>query len=160
MAGLYTLATILLVFPLVDLFAATWPFDFGDLAWRHAALGLAASYLHTPILGFALGLGIAHWRGHGRALRVAGYLGTTAAGLLLPFMVVFALDTLSVRELRPPEMRSDTLVAGMIQVLKYFAAAAAAGMLGLGSVQMASMRRAAHRPAEARSPGALRGAGG
>jgi hypothetical protein len=149
--GLYLVALIMAVTPLVELGAMVWPYRPGDLIWRYGALGLAAGHVPNVTVGFALLLALACWRGHARTLRAASFACLVVALLLLPAMAMFALDVGQVRALRPEELRGQVLVSALMQELKYLASGAAMACLGLGglSTGVASSSRK-------RAPGILR----
>jgi hypothetical protein len=154
--GLYVLAIVLMVFPLLELFTTVWPFRFGDMAWRYAAFGITANYAYRSLVGLALFMALAYWFDHPHALRYAGVLALVTAGLILPLMVAFGLDLPAVAELRGEGQR-NSLVAGAFQEFKYAGTFLALSMLGLGALGTArSSLQSQSGGVTPGSPGALR----
>lgn len=150
--GLYLFALVLVLSPLMDLTSTAWPMRPADLAWRYGFLGLAAGYLHTPLLGLVLALLVAWWTGGSAALRVLGVGMMAGALVLMLAMGMFMLDVLQMRGLREPELQQAVLVGGILQELKYGTACLVLAALGFGSVRSAAAQSGARR-AEARQAG-------
>lgn len=156
--GLYLLALILILSPLVDLISTVWPLRPGDLSWRYGLLGLLGSYVHTAVLGFALGMAAAYVEERNTLLRVFAVTGLVCATALVLAMGLFALDVLQMRALRAEGLRAATLVSGGVQEIKYLAATLVLVCLGAGGVGTARrVASRAHRGRE-RGPGIIRGA--
>lgn len=139
--AVYLFGLVLVVSPLVDLATTVLPARPGDFTWRYGALGLAAGYLQTPLLGLVLLLAVAYWQERPWVLRVAGAAACVASLALGLVMVVFALDVLQMRGMRAEEVRSAVLAGGILQELKYFLAALVLAPLGIGSWTTASRMR-------------------
>src|SRR5688572_1491582 len=77
--GLYLFAAVLVASPLIDLFSTAWPPRIADLSWRYGFLGLAAGYLHTPMLGVVLAMAVAYWQEHTGTLRALGIVSALVA---------------------------------------------------------------------------------
>jgi hypothetical protein len=135
--ALYLFALVLMVSPLIDLTTTVWPLRFGELPWRYGFLGLAAGYLHTPLLGIVLAAAVAYWQGHPTSLRILGFVSVAAAGLLIPVMALWPLDFQQIGALREPELRPGVIAGGIIQELKYGGACAVLALLGLGALRTA-----------------------
>lgn len=151
--GLYLLALLLAISPLVEYVTMIWPMRPGDLVWRYGALGLGAGHLPNVTVGLAALLGIAYWKGHRAMFYAAALVSAAGAVLILPAMATFALDVMQFRALREEELRGAVLISGVLQELKYFVTALAMGCLGIGALQMAgSLFPSAVEP----SPAALR----
>lgn len=156
--GAYVLAIALVLGPLVDLITTVLPVRLGDVTWRYGFVGLGAGYLHTPLLGVGLAMGVAIWQEDTRTLRTLGVLATIAAGVLIPVMGSWVLDVMEVRQLREPEARSGVLVGGVIQGAKYLAACVALALAGVGASRTARANRVGGRTGAATgAPGSLRG---
>lgn len=151
--GLYLFAGVLIASPLIDLFSTAWPLRPADVSWRYGFLGLAAGYLHTPMLGAVLAMAVAYWQGHASALRALGIVGLAVAAVLLPVLALWPMDVLQMRALRPPEGRSGIVIGGAIQEIKYLGTCVVLGCLGLGSVGTSVDLRGAERK---EAPGILR----
>ncbi|MDZ7778821.1 MAG: hypothetical protein U5R14_02650 [Gemmatimonadota bacterium] len=151
MRGLYLFAIVLMVMPLADLVSTVLPARPGDFSWRYGTLGLAAGYLHTPMIGLALALGLGFWREHPWVLRFGGavaMVGSVALGLVI---VVFALDVLQMRGMREEEVQSAVLAGGVLQEIKYLTAALVLAPLGYGAWRTAG---AIKRSSASRASGA------
>lgn len=161
-AGLYLFAFSLAFWPLTDLALNVWPPQPGNVQWRYGFAGLLSAFLHTPTLGMVLALAVAWVSGQRTVLRVLGILQMVIAVTLLGIMILFALDLLQVRGLRPPDSLPAMFAGGITAGLKYLTALTALGLLGFGATRLArNMGGAA--PAEAGSSGGVvikpRGAG-
>lgn len=150
--GLYLFALVLVLSPLMDLASTVWPLRPADLAWRYGFLGLAAGYLHTPILGLVLALLLAWWTGGSGVLKVLGVAMMAGSLVLMLAMGMFMLDVLQMRGMREPELQQAVLVGGILQELKYGTACLVLAALGFGSVRSAGVQAGARR-AEARQAG-------
>ena len=155
--GAYVFALTLVLGPLVDLTTTVLPFRMADVNWRYGFVGLAAGYLHTPLLGFGLAVAVAIWQEDSGILRALGILGTMAAGALIPIMGIWALDLMQIRELREPEGRTAVLIGGAIQMAKYAGACLTLALVGIGISRTVKSQKASGRSAPAPgSPGSLR----
>jgi hypothetical protein len=138
--------------PIVDLGSTAWPPRFGDMSWRYGFLGLAAGYVHTPLMGVVLAMSVAYWRGHSGMLRALGIASLVAALILLPVLALWPMDVLQMRALREPEVQRGILIGGVIQEIKYMGAFIVLGCLGLGSMGTSAQMDGAG----GESPGVLR----
>jgi hypothetical protein len=145
--GLYVFAAVLIASPIIDLVSTAWPPRLTDLSWRYGFLGLAAGYLHTPIIGVVLAMAVAHVQDHVGTLRLLGILSLVVAVLLLPILALWPMDVLQMRDLRAPEVQRGVLIGGVIQEIKYVGACIVLGLLGMGCLQMAASPRSARREA-------------
>jgi hypothetical protein len=123
-----------------------------DLPWRYGFLGLAAGYLHTPILGLTLAMMVAWWTDSPAVVRGVGTFMLAFSLVLLIAMGMFMLDVLQMRGLREPEVQQAVLVGGVLQELKYGTALLVLGALGFGSVRTAARLARNPRAAGGRSP--------
>ncbi len=153
--GLYILALIMVISPLLELVATLWPLRPADLLWRYGALGLSAGYVANVALGLTLVMVMAYWRDHRTLLWSVGLASVLLSVLIVVAMTVFALDLGPIRALRTEELRGATLVAGVMQELKYLAGAMALACLGLGGMRMAGRSGSGAGGREA-APGLLR----
>ncbi len=156
--GLYLFALVLFASPLIDLVSTVWPLRASDLGWRYGFLGLAAGYLHTPILALVLAMGVAFWQGHAGTLRSLAILSTVAAIAFVPVMAMWTLDVVQMRGLRVEETQTGILVGGVIQEFKYLGACLVLACLGVGGVRTSKHLRASG-PSRDDAPGILRRAG-
>ncbi|MGE0158097.1 MAG: hypothetical protein AB7T31_01725 [Gemmatimonadales bacterium] len=153
--GLYLFAAVLVTSPLIDLVSTAWPPRVTDLSWRYGFFGLAAGYLHTPMIGMVLAMAVAYLQEHVGALRALGVVCLVTAVLLLPVLALWPMDVLQMRDLRAPEVRRGVLIGGVIQEIKYVGACIVLALLGTGCLQLAAAPREARRQA----PGILSTAG-
>lgn len=152
--ALYVFALVLIAMPLLDFVTSVMPARPGDFSWRYGAFGLMAGYLHTPMLGLVLGMGVAWALGQGWLLRIAGVFSMLAAVGLLGVMSVFALDVLQMRGMRAEDVQSAILAGGVLQEFKYFSAALVLALLGYGATKTAgSMKRSASSRVSREAPG-------
>jgi hypothetical protein len=145
--GLYLFAAVLITSPLIDLITTAWPPRIADLSWRYGFLGLAAGYLHTPIIGMVMAMLVAHAEDHRGTLRTLGVLSLMVAVLLLPVLALWPMDVLQMRDLRAPEVQRGVVIGGVIQEIKYLGACVVLGLLGLGCLQLAAAARREPRAA-------------
>ena len=151
--GLYLFAAVLVSSPIVDLVSTAWPPRFGDMSWRYGFFGLAAGYVHTPLMGVVLAMAVAYWQGHAGSLRALGIVSLVLALSLLPVLALWPMDVLQMRALREPEVQRGVLIGGVLQEIKYLGACIVMGCLGLGSLGTSKdLSDAARRE----SPGILR----
>lgn len=149
-AGLFLTAVVVGLFPVVDLVLQVWPMRPGELTWRYGAVGLAAGYLPSPVFGVAVLVAVAYWREQTLTLRLAGFLALGAAVIILPMMLLFAVDLLEVQTLRPVEQQRPALIAGAVQEIKYLLASVTLGALGIGALRTGKeMAKAEEREAPA-----------
>jgi hypothetical protein len=145
--ALYFFAAVLITSPLIDLVTTAWPPRMMDLSWRYGFLGLAAGYLHTPMIGVVLAVLVAHVEDHRGVLRALGVASLVAVVLLLPVLALWPMDVLQMRDLRAPEVQRGVVIGGVIQEIKYVGACIVLGLLGVGCMQLASSPRRETRAA-------------
>lgn len=155
LAGLVALAVVLVFWPLADLTANVWPILPGNLQWRYGAAGLLANFLHTPLLGLAVGLGVALWVRSTSTLRVLGAFSLVSAGLVGIVMVVFALDLAQIRDVRPPESVPVIMVGGALSELKYLSTLVVLLLLGIGAWRTGARVAATGRRSAQREQGTV-----
>lgn len=136
--GLYLFAFSLLAAPAVDLITTVIPLRPSEFEWRYGFLGLLPGYLHTPMLGGVLAMGVAYWMKHRTTLRGLSALALAGAGILALAMAMFALDVVQMRGVRPDEVKDAVLAGGLVQEFKYLMATLALGFLGLGGWKTAA----------------------
>jgi ABC-type tungstate transport system substrate-binding protein len=90
--SLYGIALVLLVVPLLDAIARSWPIRLSEPGWRFGALSLVLNSLVTPLLGLALATLVAVQLGDWRTLRSLGLLAMGSAMLLLLAVALYALN--------------------------------------------------------------------
>lgn len=153
--GLYLFAFVLVVSPLIDFFTTVWPPRPSDLSWRYGFLGLAAGYLHTPLLGLVLGMSVAFWQDHVGALRFLGIVSAVAAVALMPVLVMWPLDVLMMRDVRAEDAQMGVLLGGVIQEVKYLGVCLILACLGFGGVLTVKQSMESSRIEVRDSPGII-----
>ena len=126
----YFVASLLILFPLVDTAAGWRPLNPLDLQWRFGVVGLASQALLTPLLGMLLLQAIASYAKHARIQRVLGVLAWTFSIVCLAASALFTLDALSVRNLIDDEARSAYYISYVVALGKYLIVAGVAALLG------------------------------
>jgi hypothetical protein len=131
--GLYLFAFVLVFWPAVDLLTNTMPFRLGDVRWRYGFGGILAGFLHTPILGLVIATFVAYGRRSRMTLRALASLELLAALALVIVMVMFALDAVQMRAMRPPESLPSFIAGAAISEAKHLTAFLVLVSLGIGS---------------------------
>lgn len=104
---IYPLAALLVVVPLLDVAARTWPAAPRDLEWRFGAMGIAFNTLVTPLLGAGIAMLVAALADHRRLLRFLAVVATCAGIALMAALSIFILDALQLRPTVPVDARED-----------------------------------------------------
>lgn len=97
LAGLYPLALVLVVVPLMDAMTRTLPVRPGEAAWRFGSLGLVLNSLVTPVLGLAVAAGVSLFLGQRTVLRTWSVMAWVGAAFTLILLATFVLDFLELR---------------------------------------------------------------
>lgn len=139
--GIYLFGVAFILTAAIDLFSTAWPMRPSEMQWRYGFLGLGGGYLQMPTLGLLLIAVGAILARNATLLRLAGIACLLFALALLVSMGVFGLDVLQVRQLRPEEARTNVLVGGVLQEIKYFVAAGVLVLLGQGCLKTAKESR-------------------
>lgn len=150
--GLYPIAALLTLVPLVDLSLRTFPPQFGTLQWRFATVGLMLGNLGTILLGLAL-LGLfAAIAGHYKFLRGLGILALGLGVALLAVLVLFGLDAIQIRRLANANFKRAVLLSSIGAM--FTATMATIALLAMGRAALAASRpkRAPERRVKAPSP--------
>ena len=144
--GLYPVAALLILVPLVDLTLRVFPPQFGTLQWRFATVGLLFGNLGTVLLGMGLMGLVAALVGHRTPLRVLGFVALTIAVVLLAVLVLFALDAVQIRRLAAANFRRPVLLSSIGALITGSLGILALAGMGRGAL-LASRRpvRAAER---------------
>ena len=145
--GLYPVAALLILVPLVDLSLRIFPPQFGTLQWRFATAGLLLGNLGTILLGLGiLGL-VAVIVGHRTLLRVLGIVGLAAAVVLLAVLVLFALDAIQIRRLANPNFKRAVLLSSTGALFNGLMGTLTLGLLGRAALVASRAVRAVERRA-------------
>jgi hypothetical protein len=109
----YLVALSLILIPIMDAAAETWPLHFSNAQWRFGALGLLSNALMMPSVGILIVLGVAIAAEHDRFLRLSGWLCAVCAALVVFALAAFVLDAIQTRVNVRPEALTSFLVASM-----------------------------------------------
>lgn len=93
----YLVALLLVVVPVADALARTWPVRIGDERWRFGTMGIVLNAMVTPLLGVFLAMVTAALLEHGRTLQVIAVVTLVAAAAALAGIIGFALDYIQLR---------------------------------------------------------------
>lgn len=135
--GIYLFGVAFILTAAIDLFSTAWPMRPSEIQWRYGFLGLGGGYLQMPTLGLLLIAVGAILARNATLLRITGIVYLLFALVLLVSMGVFGLDVLQVRQLRPEEARTNVLMGGILQEVKYFVAMIVLVLLGQGCLKTA-----------------------
>ena len=115
--GLYLLALVLLVQPLIETVAATWPVRPSLVGWRFAFTGIFYTMLPTTLVALLIAAGGAWLLGHRIMLRTVAAVSVLLAGMIVLLTVSFGLDALQMRKLVRVEAKSGFDAASLKAVL-------------------------------------------
>ena len=118
----YILAAILILFPVLDVLTAVWPFQPGSVTWRFSAVGLLIRVAVTPLLGLVAAYAAALLLGHARILRLLSAASGVTLLVLAVILGVFVMDGMQMR----------TMVSADAGTRFRAGAVAALGKAGLG----------------------------
>ena len=134
--AVYLVAILLVVGPLLDLTASTWPMSPGSVAWRFAATGLLSKALLVPLLGSLAVVVGALLLEHRRLLRMVSYANAGIAILLIGTIILFMLDTVQLRSAVAPEAVLAYDVAVVTALVNLVLTGAALGGLGISGLKV------------------------
>jgi hypothetical protein len=103
----YVLATLLVLFPLMDLAANIWPWKLAQVGWRYGSYGILSGYFMTPLMGLMLAMGVALALEQRRVARAVGVAAWLVALLFFATTIVYVLDALQVRATVPAQARAQ-----------------------------------------------------
>lgn len=109
--GLYGVALLLIVVPLVDILLRSFAGEVGSLQWRFGSVGLLFGNMGTIVLGTGLAGLVAAILGHRGVLRAIGFFSVLMAVVVLALLVLFALDAIQMRRLVAVAMKRSILVS-------------------------------------------------
>jgi hypothetical protein len=158
--GLYPVALLLILVPLVDLSLRTFPPQFGTLQWRFATVGLMFGNFGTILLGFGL-LGLAaSLAEHRKFLRGLGFAALAIAVVTLAMLALFALDAIQIRRLANANFKRAVLLSSMGALFTGTFAMTALAVLGRAAIVASRIGPRGPRAAmKARGPAGTRPAG-
>lgn len=88
----YAAAILLVLMPLADAVASTWPLLLSQYRWRYTAAGVLSGSLLMPLLGLLLAAQAAAVAGHRRVLTALGWASLLAAAGLALDLLFFTRD--------------------------------------------------------------------
>lgn len=127
---LYALAGLLVLIPAADFILSVPSPQPGSVQWRFAAVGLLSGFTLTPILGIAMGLGLAGVMRHAGVARALVILSILGAVLLFVLSAGFILDVLQLRVSVPSEGRLAFESAWKRALVKHLLSAIVLAYLG------------------------------
>ena len=137
--GLYALALLLFLQPFAETASTVWPFRFGEVGWRFAAVGILYTMLPTLLFALLVAAIAAYLLGHRTALRVDGVIAMVLGVGILLLTVGFVLDAVQLRRIVRPEAKGGydlTVIKALVT-----AALALVGCAMLGVATFRSGRR-------------------
>lgn len=115
--GLYLLALVLLLQPLIETVSATWPVRPSLVGWRFAFTGIFYTMLPTTLVALLIAAGAAYLLRHRVVLRIVAILAVLLGGVIVLLTVSFGLDALQMRKLVRPEAKSGFDMASLKALL-------------------------------------------
>ena len=140
--ALMTVGVLMVLVSLTDLISNVVPTDPGSMEWRYGAVGVASTFLVTPLLGLVLVLAGAELQDRPGLTKAIGWLCWVLTALLVLALLAFVLDGLQFRQMNQDERR--TLVTGGVAI--------ASGKLLGGVVAFALVARSAGRLGRSAKP--------
>lgn len=141
-----TAGTVLVAIALIDFLSNVFPMAPGLVEWRYAAVGMAAGFISTPLLGLALMMFGAELKGSRAFLKGAGAVAWVLAIVMVLSLVVFALDGLQVRQANDPASQNRVTAGVGIVALKLLGGAIAFALLGRAALQLGKTARTKSAP--------------
>ena len=109
----YLVGISLILIPLIDVVAQTWPLNVGNEQWRFGAIGLLSNAFIAPAAGILIVLGTAIALEHNFVMRLSGWLCASVAALATLTLSLFILDAIQTRvNVRPEALFSFTVATG------------------------------------------------
>ena len=127
----YLVALLLVLVPLLDAFARTWPMRLGDERWRYGTSGILLNTMTTPLLGVFVAMVIAAALEHRRTLRVIAGVTLLSGVTVLAAIAAFGLDYLQLRAGVTPEAMGGFDAASRKAMLVGLLSAAVTVVLGV-----------------------------
>lgn len=137
--GLYFLALLLFVQPLIEAGSNTWPPRLGEVTWRFGFGGILSTMLPTVAFAMLVAAVGAYLLGHRKALRGIGWFSLALALVLVVMLAGFGLDALQMRKLVRPEAVGGFDMAVLKAVFVMLLAIVACIALGLGALRATAL---------------------
>lgn len=147
LAALYPVLLLLILNPLLEVIANSWPLEVGDTRWRVGFLGAMLAAMLPVLTGLALIALVAALLGHGVAIRLVSLAGFLVVVGLVVGGMLFGLDALQVRRMVRVDAKAQfdaasfktlfvsalmVLVSGWLAVRTWAASKGAVGQRGEG----------------------------
>ncbi len=130
-APLYLVAALFFCTPVLDVFLNVWPWRPGLEEWRYGAVGAAANYLVSMVMGCFLAALTAAACGHRRTL-LALSVGAWAVTLVFAALTLeFILDVLQLRVRVPQDDQRGFQLGAIKAVIKYATAGLCLVVIGI-----------------------------
>lgn len=137
-SGLYLIAALLIVVPIIDFVTSIFPYLPSSTKWRFASSSLFAGFLLTPLLGVALAMLVAGLMNHRSVLRWIGILSFLVALALLAISALLALDVVELRATAEQDVRMAVVLSGARAILKNIIMTGSLAYIGLGCLSASS----------------------
>lgn len=138
LGGLYPVALLLILSPLIDLATAVWPIRPSEVSWRFGTFGLITGALVTPIIGLLLLQVAAALLDHVLTLRVVSVLQLIAAVFLLVGIALFVLDAVQLRGTVTAAAKVSYDLAATKALVTALLELVVLGWIGMGGLRAAS----------------------
>jgi hypothetical protein len=145
-APAYFVASLLILFPLLDTVLSIWPLQMGEVSWRFGAVGLFSRAVMTPLLGLLLAFAVAVLLEHRLMTRAIAVVGGLTALAIAGVSILFVLDALQMRAQVRPEAKTAFDVASAVALGKY-----GLGFLLLGVFAVSGWKASGKMPKRAES---------
>lgn len=142
--SLYAVAILLVVQPIAEALAFSWPIRFGEVGWRFGMVGSFFTLLGTFIVGVALLLLTGYLLGHRRVVRVGGIAAIVLGAILTVASASFALDWVQLRMIIRTDLKGGFDITAAKAVIGGVLGTTAFVLLGYSAI------RASRRPASSR----------
>lgn len=115
----YAMASLLILFPLLDTALSVIPPRFGEVAWRFGATGLFSRALMTPLLGLLLAFAVALLREHRKIQRAIAIVSAVVAVVVVGAIGMFVLDAVQMRSQVSPQAKTAFDIASLVALGKF-----------------------------------------
>jgi hypothetical protein len=99
MQAIYPVLLLLILNPLLEVVATSWPLSFDDTRWRVGFFGALLAGMLPVLTGLALVALLATLLGHGAVIRAVSFAAFLCTGVLIVCGGLFGLDALQVRRM-------------------------------------------------------------
>lgn len=145
-APAYLIALVLILVPLLDTSISLLPPRPGELSWRFGAAGLLSQQQLLPMIGILIAATMALLLQHRRVLRGLSVICLVLVLVVIPAVVLFALDAVQLRAQVVAEARLTFDLAAAMAVAKFVISAVVLAVIGRAAW------KASAKPVTRRSP--------